>query len=248
MQRARKIQKPRKNQKIQILPRFVSLVILVVLVVSVVYSCLEHPFFDAAFSDEAVLHGGEEFMEHIVGLMDKGDAEIGDLLLDHALHHFSIVGSELFATGVLAHLFVARMEAAPLFEVASAEVVFVVDKEFFEAGFCHVGEFYLCLARCGCCLIAFGYVLLAASCSLYHLVDGTVAALQIAMGEVVGDVVDDFGHGIDAQIAVMTMIWQEGLGRSRRVLRIRIIRRDLIIRKILRFLIVLTVRIHSIIV
>jgi hypothetical protein len=68
--------------------------------------------------------------------------------------------------------------------------------------------------------------------------------LQIAMGEVVGDVVDDFGHGIDAQIAVMTMIWQEGLGRSRRVLRIlkiRIIRRALRIRKILRFLIILTV-------
>ena len=80
-------------------------------------------------------------MEHIVGLMDKGDAEVGDLLIVHALHHFSIVGSELFATGVLAHLFVARMEAAPLFEVASAKVVFVVDKEFFETAFATLVSF-----------------------------------------------------------------------------------------------------------
>ena len=224
---------------------------MIVLVVSVVYSCLEHPFFDAAFGDEAVLHGSEEFVEHIVGLMDKGDAEVGDLLIVHALHHFSIVGSELFATGVLAHLFVARMEAAPLFEVASAKVIFVVDKEFFEAGFCHVGEFYLCLARCGCSLIAFGYVLLAASCSLYHLVNGTVAALQIAMGEVVGDVINNLCHGIDAQIAIMAMIWQEGFGRTRRVLRALRIRKIRIIRRALRILIIriiLTIRIHSIIV
>lgn len=199
--------------------------------------CLEHPFFDAAFGDEAILHGGEEFMEHIVGLLNKGDAEVGDLLIVHALHHCGVVGPELFAAGILAHLGIARMETAPLFEVASAKVVFVVDKEFFEAGFCHVGEFYFRLARCGCCLIAFGYVLLAASCSLYHLVNGTVAALQIAMGEVVGDVVDDFGHGIDAQIAVMAMIWQEGLGRTRRVLR------ALRIRKILTILIILIVHI-----
>ena len=41
------------------------------LAVSVVHSCLEHALFYAALGDEALLHGDEQFVEHVDGLVGE---------------------------------------------------------------------------------------------------------------------------------------------------------------------------------
>lgn len=117
-----------------------------VLPLAVACAGLVHPFLDAAFGDEAFLHGGNELVEHRDGLMNQGDAEVGDLLVAHVPYGLGIVFHELIAAGVSPHLLVAVMEGAPLLEVAHPQIVLIVVEQLFEAGFGHVGEFDFRLA------------------------------------------------------------------------------------------------------
>ena len=88
-------------------------------------------------------------------------------------------------------------------------------QQFHQACPCHVGQFYLRLARSHCRLVALGNVLLARACRLHHLVNGAVALGQETVGEVVCDVVDDLRNLIDPQIPVMPMLRQKRVGRLR---------------------------------
>ncbi len=67
-----------------------SLIILTfqsILTIPVGDSALIHALFDAAFGHEAVLHSLQQFAEHICRLMYEGDAEIGHLLIGHAMNN-----------------------------------------------------------------------------------------------------------------------------------------------------------------
>lgn len=175
---------------------------------------LVHAFFDATLGNETILHRHQQFMEHIHGLMDEGDAEVGNLLVIHALYLRGIVFLDILAARILAHLFITRMKITPLLEASNAQVVLVIVKKFFEAGFRHIGQFDFGLTGGGGRLIAFSYVLLATSGCLYHLVDSAVAALEIVLGEVVGDVVNHLSDLIDTEVAVMAVLGEEGVGGS----------------------------------
>ena len=164
------------------------------MLVSVIGACFEHAFFDAPFGDEAVLHGFEQALEHDAGLMEQGDAEVGNLLIVHLADMLGIGALDAFRAGIGAHGFVARVERSPLLKMASAEVVFIVVEEFLETRLCHIGELDFRLARRGSRLIALGNILLARARRLNHLVNGAVALGEVAMSEVIGDVVDDFRH------------------------------------------------------
>lgn len=169
-----------------------------------------HAFFYAAFGYEAGLHGVQQFVEHVCCLVDEGDAEVGCLFVVHALDGGGIVLLYLTASCILPHSFVSRVTGIPLRQAAHTQIVFVVVEELFKAGLCHIGEFDFGFGGGGGRLIAFGDVLFAAAGSLYHLVDGAVAFVEIELGEVVGDVVDDFGDLIDAEVAVVAVA---GVGR-----------------------------------
>ena len=165
-----------------------------------------HAFFDAAFGDESGLHGLQQPVEHVGGLVDEGDAEVGQLFVIHALDIGGIILLYLTTSRILPHLLVSRVSGIPLRQVAHTQIVFVVVEQLFKAGFCHVGELDFGLGRGGGSLVAFGDVLLATAGSLYHLVDGAVAFFQIVLGEVVGDVVDDLGNLINAEVAVVAVL------------------------------------------
>ena len=64
----------------------IILIILTSLIISVGDSALIHALFDAAFGHEAVLHSLQQFAKHICRLMYEGDAEIGHLLIGHAMN------------------------------------------------------------------------------------------------------------------------------------------------------------------
>ena len=165
-----------------------------------------HAFFYAAFGHEAGLHGGQQLVEHIRCLVDEGDAEVGQFFGIHALDSGGIVLLYLTASRILPHLLVPRVSGIPLRQVAHTQVVFVVVEQLFKTGFRHVGELDFGLGRGGGSLVAFGDVLLATAGSLYHLVDGAVAFFQIVLGEMIGDVVDNLGDLINAEVAVVAVL------------------------------------------
>ena len=88
------------------------------MVVSVGNAALEHPFLDAALRHKTVLHGYQQLVEHVNGLVDEGDAEVGYLLIVHALHGGGVVLADLVTAGILPHLLIARVQVAPLCQVA----------------------------------------------------------------------------------------------------------------------------------
>ena len=203
---------------------------------------MEHALFDAAFLDEAVLHGLQQTLEHVVGLVDEGDAQVGYLLVVHLLNLAGIVFLYLLAAGILAHGVVAWVELAPLLQASHAKIIFIIVEQFLQAGLRHIGELDFRLARGGGGLVALSDVLLARASRLHHLVDGSVTFLQEPLAEVEGDVVDHLRHLIDPQIAIMPMLRKEDeLLRTLRTLRIL---RTLSILKTLSIQITLIILIH----
>ena len=77
------------------------------LIAAIVEPGVEHALFDAAFLDEAVLHGLQQTLEHVACLVDEGDAEVGYLLVVHLLYLAGIVFLYLLAACILAHGVVA---------------------------------------------------------------------------------------------------------------------------------------------
>ena len=75
--------------------------------VAVAGAALVHALFDAAFGDESVLHRHQEFVQHVHGLMDECDAEVGYLFVVHLPYLVGIVFLDLLAAGILPHFLVA---------------------------------------------------------------------------------------------------------------------------------------------
>ena len=100
--------------------------VLMIQTIPVIDPALEHAFFDSTFFYKAVLHGSQQFVEHIHRLMDEGDAKIGNFLIIHALYLFCIVFLYLLTSSILSHLLVSGMEIAPLLQIAHTQVVLVV--------------------------------------------------------------------------------------------------------------------------
>ena len=86
--------------------------VLMIQTIPVIDPALEHAFFDSTFFYKAVLHGSQQFVEHIHRLMDEGDAKIGNFLIIHALYLFCIVFLYLLTSSILSHLLVSGMEIA----------------------------------------------------------------------------------------------------------------------------------------
>jgi hypothetical protein len=104
----------------------------------------------------------------------------------------------------------------PFAKAALAEVVFVVAKEFFQAGPRDVGELQLALFGSGRNLAAFCDVLVATARRLHHLVVRARAPAYEAVAEADGGVVDDLGFVVGEEILVTTVQWDEaGIGRRR---------------------------------
>jgi hypothetical protein len=76
-----------------------------------------------------------------------------------------------------------RIFAAPLLQSALAQVVFIVESEFFQAGARYVRQLQLCFFRSSAGLASFGDILCAATGSLHHLIVGTVAFVHVPIAE-----------------------------------------------------------------
>ncbi len=98
-------------------PSLLTNKLLFVGIAAVGYATLVHAFFDAAFGDEAVLHCHQQFVKHVYGLVDEGDAKIGNLFIVHLPYLVGIVFLYLLATGIFPHLLVARVLAVPRLQV-----------------------------------------------------------------------------------------------------------------------------------
>ena len=88
----------------------------------------------------------------------------------------------------------------PLRQVAVAQEVFVVEKEFFEAGAGDIYEAQFGLRRGGGGAAALGYVLASGAGGLHHLVCGARAGIEKAFAKPVGGIVDE-GGGLEARRA-----------------------------------------------
>jgi hypothetical protein len=64
-----------------------------------------------------------------------------------------------------------------------AQIVFIVEPEFFQAGARYVRQLQFDFFRSGARLASFGDILCAATSSLHHLIVGTVAFVYIPIAE-----------------------------------------------------------------
>lgn len=88
--------------------------------------------------------------------------------------------------------------------VPGAEVVLIVEKQFFQTRPGDIGQIQLHLGGGGGSLAAFGDVLLPRAGGLDHLVDGAVTALEEFFAEAEGEVVDDFGFLVGEEFLVIS--------------------------------------------
>jgi len=186
------------------------------LAAAIVHPASVHLLLYASLGHEAVLHCRQQLVEHIGSLVNKRNAQVGQLLVVHALQGQGIVGPNPFASGILPHLLVARMVRIPLRQVAHPQIVLIVNKQLLQTGLGHIGELNFGLGGGSGGLVALGNVLFAAAGSLHHLVDGAVALGEVVLGEIEGDVVDNLGNLIHPQVAVVPMLGQKGNGRRLR--------------------------------
>lgn len=165
-----------------------------------------HLFFDAAFAQEIGFLPLDEAVEHHVGLVDENDGDVGESLGGAGFGSFAVKPR----VGVIA-AYAAGLDCffgilVPKVEVPHPKVVLVVEEQFLEAGFGHVGEFDFDFAGRGAVLAAFGDVLFARPRGLPHLVDCAVARPEEAFGEDVGYVKNTFGHGKYFQAAEISTL------------------------------------------
>lgn len=123
-------------------------------------ACCVHPFFDASFLHESALLCLEQLAEHVEGLVTERYADVCQLFSGHSCALDGVTLKERVALSPAAEGGEAWVADVPLRQVPRAEMILVILEQFFQAGARHVGEFDFRLTRCGCSLIAFGYVLL----------------------------------------------------------------------------------------
>ena len=112
--------------------------------------------------------------------------------------------------------FSPRVVRVPQREGALAQVVFVVEAEFFEAGAGDVGELELGLFGSAAGLAAFGDVLHAAARGLDHLVVGAAARGDIPLAKPDGDIVAKLRELEALEAAVASVLWEERLAHDAR--------------------------------
>lgn len=172
-----------------------------------------HCFAETAFLEEVFFEAADLLVQQIVGLVDEADGDVGQGS-GWAIVEEGAIGLKGFVGG-LAKL--ADIESflgifGPGGVVAGAEVVFVVEEEFLEAGAGDVGELDLGFGGGDGGFAGFGDVLFAGAGGLHHLVDGAVASLQVLPAETVGEVIDDFGFAIGEKGPIAAGFWEETLG------------------------------------
>lgn len=172
-----------------------------------------HAFAEAALLDEFLFEAADLLVEEVVGLVEEADCDVGNDFggAGFAEGAVGLIGDggglgEFAGVGGFFGVF------GPEGVGPGAEVVFVVDEEFFEAGAGDVGEFDFGFGGGSRGFAAFRDVLLAGSCGLDHLVDGAVASREEAVAEVVGEVVDDLGFLKGDEVVVVTAGWEEAGG------------------------------------
>ena len=93
--------------------------------------------------------------------------------------------------------------------IADAEVILVVEEEFFEAGAGDVDELQFGFGGSDGCFAAFGDVLFSGPGGLHHLVDGAVPPAEEAVGEAEGEVVDDLSLPLAEECLVVADFGEE---------------------------------------
>lgn len=173
-----------------------------------------HLFADAAFLDEVLFEAAALLVEEVVGLVDEADGDVGEDFRWAGVHE-GAVGVEALV-GRAAQL--ADVEGffavlVPDGVIADAEVILVVEEEFFEAGAGDVDELQLGFGGSDGGFAAFGDVLFSGSGGLHHLVDGAVPPAEEAVGEAEGEVVDDLSLLVGDEVIVVAGFGEEaGMG------------------------------------
>jgi len=108
-----------------------------------------------------------------------------------------------------------RIFAAPLLQSALAQVVFIVEPQFFQAGARDVRQLQLGLFRSTARLASFGYILCAATRSLDHLIVGTIAPVNVPFAEAHRHIEAELSYLKALELSITAMCWNQTLGMLR---------------------------------
>lgn len=172
---------------------------------SILRPCPVHLFFDAAVLQEALLDPLDEALEEDVLLMDEGDGDVGDSLVAAEADLLAIDGRVEMRAAEGTRLAAPRIVERPLLQVAHAQIVLIVEKQFLQAGAVDIDEFNHHLRGGHSVNISLGKVLLSRPRRLNHLVYRPVAGREKLMSEIIGDIVDALSllEGFQRVVVVM---------------------------------------------
>ena len=162
-----------------------------------------HLLGEAALRDEVLFQSLQLLEEQVVGLVDEDDGHVGD---GFGRTRLAEIHEEFGIVVLLAQPAHGRPFHGILFPLAMtvrAQIVDVVLLEFLQTCLRHIDKFDLGLCRGSRSSTNFNDVLLARTCRLHHLVDSTVAFLQIGVAEVVSHLEDHLCLLVGKQLAVV---------------------------------------------
>ena len=128
---------------------------------------------------------------HHVGLQDEGYGNVANGLGRTRGYLLPVISRIVVDTAIATCLLRLWRVDRPLLQAMHTKIVLVILQKLMQTGTVHVGELYLHLSGGDAIDVALHYILFARSRRLYHLIDGAITTLQILVGKIIGDVVDD---------------------------------------------------------
>lgn len=178
-------------------------------VVAVAGAGLVHALLDAAFGDEGLLEVLQVAVDHGVDLEAEGEADVAELFFVPDLGIGEVVFGVVVLLGEVLHRLEAWMIGLPLAEAVLVQVVAIVLLELADAAARYVQQLQFHLGGCLAILRALDDVLLARTCSLYHLVDSAIAVLrQEALAEDERQLEQRVGLVVEAEVTPVRWLAQ----------------------------------------
>ena len=172
-----------------------------------------HALAQAALFEKILFQPAELLVNQVIGLMNQADGNVGDGFRRAGFHEFAVklVGLRHFASEP-ADILCFFGIFVPHFQVAGAEIVFVVIQQFLQAGPPHIGELDLGFLGGERGLAAFQEILFTGTGGLNHLVHSAVAPGEMLVRKAEGQVIDHLGFVEGMEGLIIATRGDDGMG------------------------------------
>lgn len=107
-----------------------------------------HLLADASVLQKVGLGASNESAQENVSLVNKGYGKVADHLAVAFVEDCAVVSGVVVCGAKVPEFRQPGVAHGPLAEVVDAQIVFIIQQQLLQGGFCNVQQFYFCLTRC----------------------------------------------------------------------------------------------------